>query len=357
MLEFSPIVGGIKFFRKFAPTFTALAMIIRKLSRALSLFILLLGTLSVAAQTSTELMLSRPARPWEFMPAVGQQAALFGHETGVMEAWVYPMKLFRDFSLVFHVGDRAIPAESLVRTIEVRPEAVTLIYSGDTFSVRETFFASREEPGAVIALDVTAHQPIEIEARFHRDFQLMWPAGLGATYANWDENLKAFTFGEELHQWFAMVGSPSAVNATSEFDTNYYSDGFDTFRLGPTQKGKDRKLIVIAGSVQNREQMLVTYQRLLTQYDTLRAAAAKQYADYLAQTTSLSLPDAQLQQAYDWARVSTWQGLVTNPFLGTGLVAGYRTSGTSGRPGFAWFFGRDSEWTSFALNSAGDFTS
>jgi hypothetical protein len=37
------------------------------------------------------------------------------------------------------------------------------------------------------------------------------------------------------------------------------------------------------------------------------------------------------------------------------LVAGYGTSGTSQRPGFAWFFGRDSFWTSFALNSIGDF--
>jgi hypothetical protein len=36
-------------------------------------------------------------------------------------------------------------------------------------------------------------------------------------------------------------------------------------------------------------------------------------------------------------------------------VAGYRTSGESQRPGFAWYFGRDSFWTSLALNAAGDF--
>ena len=56
-----------------------------------------------------------------------------------------------------------------------------------------------------------------------------------------------------------------------------------------------------------------------------------------------------------WARLSTVQGLVNNPYLGTGLVAGYRTSGVGQRPGFAWFFGRDSLWTSFALNSEGDY--
>jgi glycogen debranching enzyme len=319
-------------------------------------FFLFLNGVATQAQTAAPtLTLSRPVRAWEFMPAVGQKAALLGHENGTVEAWVYPMKLFRDFSLVFHVGDREIPAASLVRTIEVHPEAVTLVYSGDTFSVRETFFAPRDEPGAVIAIEITTFETIEVEARFHRDFQLMWPASTGGTYANWEEKLHAFTFGEEQKKWFGMVGSATATGSASEFDTNYYSDTFDSFRLGPTTKGSDRKLIVMAGSVVSRQEMEATYKRLGAQYDTLRTAAAEQYTNYLDRTTSLSLPDSQLQQAYDWSRVSVLQGLVANPFLGTGLVAGYRTSGASGRPGYAWFFGRDSEWTSFALNSTGDF--
>jgi hypothetical protein len=49
------------------------------------------------------------------------------------------------------------------------------------------------------------------------------------------------------------------------------------------------------------------------------------------------------------------QGIVNNPFLGKGLIAGYRTSGESQRPGFAWFFGRDSLWTDLALDASGDF--
>src|SRR3954454_17324984 len=68
--------------------------------------------------TPAELKMSRPVRPWEFMPAVGRKAALFGHESGTVEGWVYPMKVFRDFSLVFRVADREIPASTLARTIE-----------------------------------------------------------------------------------------------------------------------------------------------------------------------------------------------------------------------------------------------
>jgi len=62
-----------------------------------------------------------------------------------------------------------------------------------------------------------------------------------------------------------------------------------------------------------------------------------------------------LQQAFDWSRIGLAQGIVTSQNLGTGLIAGYRGSGESLRPGFAWFFGRDALWTSLALNAERDF--
>ena len=67
------------------------------------------------------------------------------------------------------------------------------------------------------------------------------------------------------------------------------------------------------------------------------------------------MPDKQLQLSYDWARISTVQGLVDEPYAGKGLVAGYNISSGSHRPGFSWYFGRDSMWTALALNSIGDF--
>src|SRR5712692_6560277 len=301
------------------------------------------------------LELSRAVRRWEFLPVTGTRAGLLGDESGRMEAWVYPLKIFREFHLEFHTEGRDLAAEALARTVTVRPESATILYASDTFTVRETFFVPVQEQGAVILLDVETERPLEIEACFHRDFQLEWPAALGATYLDWAKELRAFYFGEEQRKFAALVGSPTAAEPRSEYQTNYSESQESSFRLGATAKGKETKLIVISGSVEGRAAAEKTYQRLITACADLLKESAEYYRNYLRRTVSVELPDAQLQQAYDWARVSMLQGVVTNPYLGTGLVAGYRTSGTSQRPGFAWFFGRDSEWTSFALNAAGDF--
>jgi len=305
---------------------------------------------------STPLELSRTVRPWEFLPVTGTRAALFGNESGTMEAWVYPLKIFREFHLNFLTEGRTLPAGTLARTLTVHPESATILYAGDTFTVRETIFIPVDAQGGVLFLNVETEQPLEIEAVFHRDYQLMWPAALGATYLAWNAQQRAFYFGEEQRKFSAFVGSPTAADALPEFQTNYAESQTSSFRLGATAKGKDTKLIVIAASMEGRDAALQTYQHLTAHYAALQQEAAKYYQDYLARTVNLELPDAQIQQAYDWARISEFQGLVTNPFLGTGLVAGYRTSGTSQRPGFAWFFGRDSFWTSLALNASGDFS-
>ena len=302
-----------------------------------------------------ELELSRSARSREFLSATGTRAGLFGNESGDLEAWVYPLKLFRNFRLRFLTDGRSLPAETMVRTVMVRPESSTIVYSGDTFSIRETLYIPVRKPGGVVLFDVQSSHPIEIEVLFERDFELEWPAALGGTFINWEPNLHGFYLGEEQKKYAAFVGSPSGILGEQEYQTNYSASPDSALRLGVTQQGSETKILVFAASVNGRSEAESTYKRLMTNYPGDEKESADYYRNYLSHTVSLELPDADLQKAYDWARISAVQGLVTNPYLGTGLVAGYRTSGFSQRPGFAWFFGRDSFWTALALDAEGDF--
>jgi len=287
---------------------------------------------------------------------VGTRAGIFGKEQGTFEAWVYPYKILSDFHLSFHVGGAVLPAETLARTLIVRPESATIVYTSDTFSVRETWFVPVHEPGAVISLEVDTTGPLEIEADFDRDLQLQWPASIGDTSGEWDSRLRAFRFADDAGKFTALVGSPSATRASEEYSSNYSYSRQDSFLLGPTEKGTDTKLIVIAASFAGQPSLAGLYEHLAKDYRDLLRDSNDYYRNYLERTVTLHLPDAQLETAYDWARVSMAQGVVQNPFLGEGLVAGYDTSRDDHRPGFAWFFGRDAEWTSLALNAAGDFT-
>ncbi len=332
-------------------------MTVSLLVRNLARFALLLWCAASAfsQEISPSLELSRPDRPWEFLSATGQHAGLLGNEAGHMEAWVYPLKILRDFHLRFHVGGRDLPAEALARTLTVRPESSSILYSSDTFSVRETFFVPVHEAGAVLVIDVDTSEPVEVEAAFHRDFQLEWPAALGGTYMSWSAEQRAFVLGEEQKKFVALVGSPTADAPQAEYQTNYSATTETSFRLGATAKGHETKIVVIAASLKDRAEADAEYQNLSSSYERLLRESAEYYRAYLDRTVKLKLPDADLQRAYDWSRVSMVQGLVDNPLLGQGLIAGYRTSGDSQRPGFAWYFGRDSEWTELGLDAIGDY--
>src|SRR5215472_7642944 len=78
------------------------------------------------------------------------------------------------------------------------------------------------------------------------------------------------------------------------------------------------------------------------------------YAHFFDARLTAETPDAKFDAALRWAELAIDQGKVRFHDE-TGLIAGYYESGDSARPGFAWFFGRDSLWTSYAVNGYGDF--
>ena len=305
--------------------------------------------------SSTGLTLSGNARDWQFLDAVGPHSALLGRENGSVEAWVFPLKLFRNFHLTFRAGDHVIAAESLPRTITIRPESTAIRYIADTFSVCELWFTPLNEGGAVITLEVESAEPLQTLVSFEPDLAWMWPAGMGAAYSEWLPKMKAFRFGEEEHRFYALAGSPEGKNVQQAYAMNYASSQSDVLDFGPAITGNATYHFAVAASFEGQKQAEDLYQKLLAQAPQLEQQARQYYEHYLLSTLRLALPDRDLQAAYDWARISTLQGLVDDPFAGKGLIAGYNISGNNHRPGFAWFFGRDSMWTALALDSIGDF--
>ena len=298
---------------------------------------------------------SRPVRPWEFTDAVGQQASLLGKEDGTLEGYVYPLKIFSDLQFSFEVGGHVIPAATISRRIDFTSATTTITYSGDEFQVVETLIVPVHEPGGIVRLQITAHDPVTVRFSLHPDFQLMWPAAFGSGYAQWHPENKQFVFGADGTPYKAVLSSPDLQLEASDYATNYSVQTKATFSLG-TVSGTATRVVAFGGSMKTLEEAAAVEQSLAANQARIEQEAADFYDRYLTQTVRIAIPDKDLQRAYDWSRLSLAKGVVDNPFLGKGLVAGYGPSKGFTRPGYGWFFGRDTFWSTFALNIDGDFT-
>jgi glycogen debranching enzyme len=305
------------------------------------------------------LELERRSQAGTFFDVVGHQSALFGYEHRAAEVWVYPMKILDDFELAFQIEGYAqeFRATDLLTRITVRPEATIFTYSHAAFTVRQIIYAPLDEPGIIMLLDVESVLPMTITASFRPRLKLSWPAGLMTGNLGWEEKQSVYYITEESRRFAGVIGSPAARDVSVMPYQEEPRDVPARFRIEvPADALKSSFIpIVIAGSVDGREKAKAAYDRMLSSAPSLYEKNVAYYERLQNETTSIRTPDERFDKAFGWAKVGIDKGIATNPFLGTGLLAGFRTSGDSERPGFAWFFGRDAMWTSFAINSYGDF--
>ena len=304
-----------------------------------------------------DLTLERLAQPHTYFDKVGRKFAILGTESGAIEAWAYPLKLLRSFTFSFLLKNstQAIPARDIVRFVSVTPAATTLTYTFQSFTVRATYIASIDEPGALILLEVDAVEPLTIITGFLPVLQPMWPAGLGGQYASWDDDLRAYLISEPTRMNHGYVGSPAA-RGISYTPAHMLSDTPNEFTIAVEKPDdvRDKFIpIILAGGKGKREDIRKVYERLEAEPAAVYRSVLDHYKKLRQETLRIELPDRRLNLGFEWAKVSYDNLLVDNPDLGLGLVAGLGLSGTGGRPGFGWFFGGDAYLNSLSLVSFG----
>jgi glycogen debranching enzyme len=343
---------------------------VRLLAGTLFLFLLLFlpghyGGVAVGDSTvarfpirSDAFQLDRATHSGAFFDVVGRRSAIFGYENRSLEAWVYPLKIVDDFALSFRLEGYPldIDGRDIMASIHVRPDSTTLVYAHAAFSVRQIMFAPLDEPGIAILLDVDSVLPLTITASFRPRLRLMWPAASTTGGLSWDEAAHVYTIADETGRYAGVIGSPSARDVSVMPYQEEPRDIPNRFVIeAAVDPLKERRIpIVIAGSVESRAAARAAYDRILGSLPAAYEATADHYDRLDRDTLSVVTPEARLNTAFRWAKVGIDKGLATNPLLGTGLLAGFRTSGDSERPGFAWFFGRDALWTTLATTATGD---
>lgn len=300
----------------------------------------------------SDMELVGPARAGEYLGVVGPRAAWLGSETGEAEVWIHPLKVAREISLSFKVPEyrEPIPGTRVARTVRVRPEGATIVYTNASFSVRQHVLAPRNEPGILILLEVDSARPLEVIVEFQPVLQLAWPGGFGGQFLGWSDQRKAFVLSESLRERNALIGSPWATEATAH-PAHALADAPATFVIpvDPERAAAEMVPIVIAGSTAGRDSAVAAYDRLLAGAAEIPGRLHDWADAVLDRLVRIDTPDDSLDLALAWAAVNLEEQRVCNPDLGCGFVAGWGPSGTSLRPGFGWFFGGDAMMTSTAM--------
>jgi glycogen debranching enzyme len=292
-----------------------------------------------------------------FFDVVGRRSAAFGYEGRPAEVWIYPLKVLDALQFRVQLDGYPIPmsANELPGTIEVRPEATILTWSHAAFTVKQIVFAPMDEPAIVVLLDIDTVLPMTVIGSFRPVLHPMWPAAASTSNASWDAASHAYELSEESGRFAGRILVTGGVDRSV---MPYQEEPRDVpleFSIGVTPDRARQGFIpiVITGAIDGRAAARTASDRIAADIPALYKKTVEHYRTLLDTAAVTDTPDSRMNRAFEWAVIGMDKGFATNPALGTGLVAGFRTSGNSERPGFAWFFGRDALWTSLALTASG----
>jgi glycogen debranching enzyme len=301
--------------------------------------------------------LQRALTSGAFFDVVGRRSAAFGYEGRPLEVWVYPLKVLDDLQFRVQLDGYPVPmsANELPGTIEVRPEATILTWSHAAFTVKQIVFAPIDEPAIVVLLDIDTVLPMTVTGSFRPVLHPMWPAAAATANAGWDTAAHAYELSEESGRFAARIVVPGGVDRSL---MPYQEEPRDvplefSIEVAPDRARREFIPIVIAGTIDGRAAARTASDRILAGIPAQYKKTVEHYRTLLDTSTVIDTPDPRVNRGFEWAVIGMDKGFATNPALGPGLVAGFRTSGNSERPGFAWFFGRDALWTSLALTASG----
>jgi hypothetical protein len=304
-----------------------------------------------ALETGDDLMLERRATNAEYTLA-GSRAMLTGREaSGHEEVWVHPFRAVSRWSYgdTDSLDDSAQRQRNNLAThYRIEPGVITRRLEFVGGAVEEKTTVAPEEAALLIEL-APVDGPVRATWNMETDLRLMWPYPAGtARRLSFHSEGGAVGLESETGEWLGcrIDPSPEKLSVTDA------SDGERSrVRLQAELDLTVPIRILLVGATTDEEPP--------TRVDPAEWAPAR-LAKRGTQRKSgphPELDDPELTEAVEWARwrLSTYR--VEVPGLGASLVAGYGRSRPDefgdGRPGYAWFFGRDACWTALACLAAG----
>jgi glycogen debranching enzyme len=319
------------------------------------------------------LTIRQAVQPQHPFTVTGPTGAILGLQNGNVEMWSLPTKVFSNLHITAELDGYPVPIDlnAAAATIDVQPDHTTITYSHAAITVRQHMFvpAGEKNPahGAIIFFEIESIHPATLTISFEPTMVQEWPApSFGRPSASWVPmgSGGAFALATDNPEIFGMIGMPNATAGAMapyqerpqasplQFKLRFNPDR-DQHRFFPLiaeiSQPDEKNSAASRSAMQDR--LVATANALPEIYSQTRAY----YEHFFDQRLSVHTPDPHFDAALQWAEVAIEQAKVRTGGE-TALVAGWYPSFDSARPGFGWYFGRDSLWTLYAVNSYGDKT-
>jgi len=317
---------------------------------------------------SSELTIRQHAEMQKPFTVAGECGAFVGQQDGSFETWIFPVKLLSHFQIEAEVEGYDVPIDvnEQAAEIEVAPDHTTITYSHLTFTVREILFATQCDAngaGLMALFQIDSVRPMKLTFSFTPEVKRMWPApNYNAPSLQWVKQGDSgyyllHTDADDLAAAIGMPGTQPGIMAPYQEKPKFWPTQL-ILNFDP-KRDADKYfplLMAVGNNMETAKPAALTaqLQRLNENAAHLYAETADYYAHFFDKRLVADTPDQRFNEALQWAEISINQLRVRHRDE-VGLVAGFYSSGDSNRPGFGWFFGRDTLYTLYAINGYGDF--
>ena len=350
---------------------------------------LVLGVLFVLAGTATgevrlettahfplatsDMAIRQAVQPDHPFTVTGATGAILGLQNGSVEIWDLPTKVLSGLRLSAQIEGYPVPIDLTQHAaeIEVQPDHTTITYSHAAITVRQHMFVPAGEAnpghGAQVFFEIDAIKPTVVTISFEPSLVQQWPAPqFGRPSASWVQMGAGggYVLSTDNPTIFGMVAMPQA-QAGIMAPYQERPQGFPLqFRVSfdpAKDRGKIFPLLTdvsVRGDKESDASIATMEERVAAKAAALPSVyrlTSEFYAHYFDDRLTLKTPDPEFDKAMRWAEIAIEQSKVRTGEE-TGLVAGWYPSFDSARPGFGWYFGRDTLWSMYAIDSYGDRT-
>lgn len=298
----------------------------------------------------------------EYAGLGAERLAVFTNESeGIEEVWIHPFMALRDYRIGLRSGDS-------VRWLSASwfrsdPVTVRREYQVSNQLLTETIVAHPSEPFLDVHYDFQGSQDLEMVVEFATNLRLMWPysqdaiGGLDVGLSPDNQFLLATTLDKTLA---VAAGLNLPAKAQVSFDSARHQ-AIARFDL-KVDAGSSFDFLLSGGS-EGHEEVVAAFSRLAQNPSKIIQSAYDVYQQKVEHWLSVESPDTLFNRMVQQTLAGTDRFFAETPGIGASLLAGYASTAhgwdgeqpINGRPGYAWYFGRDAQWSARALLDYGDF--